>query len=321
MRLGASALVVALGLFVGSSSAQLPTGAAPAGAVLATPSDPLQRFDNVGRREKELKQELERATGRARSARVRAISEGRVYVRMARAGLLPIGGGFDALVDHAARLERLRASLARAIRTELQEDRRATELGKELAKVTAELTNLKAHADTLQATRDALLSERDRELAFQRAFTESTSAPYTTVYGASGPLDPSQVTRGFSGMKGRLPFPLPGRTEIHSARLPSSEGPGLEMRAPRETPVRSVFPGRVAFADSFGDYGRAVIVDHGDGYYTVSANLAEVDVRVGDSVSTGTRLGSVGQHRNGWLLYFEIRLGTQTLDPAEWFGI
>jgi septal ring factor EnvC (AmiA/AmiB activator) len=122
-------------------------------------------------------------------------------------------------------------------------------------------------------------------------------------------------------MKGRLPFPLPGRTEIQSARRSGSDGPGLEMRAPRGTPVRAVYGARVAFADEYSAYGRTVILEHGDGYYTVSANLDEIAVRVGDDVAAGSRLGTVGDTGSGPMLYLEVRRGTETLDPAAWFGI
>jgi septal ring factor EnvC (AmiA/AmiB activator) len=93
------------------------------------------------------------------------------------------------------------------------------------------------------------------------------------------------------------------------------------MRVPLGSPVRSVFPGRVAFADEYSDYGTTVILDHGDGYFTVSANLKVIDVRVGDDVGASSRIGSVGDTGEGSLLYFEIRRGTDTLNPAEWFGI
>lgn len=122
-------------------------------------------------------------------------------------------------------------------------------------------------------------------------------------------------------MKGRLPFPIPGRAELRSARRPGADGPGLEMRAPRGTPVRAVYTGKVAFADEYSAYGKTVILEHGEAFYTVSANLADYAVRVGDEVSTGTRIGSVGDMGSGPMLYFEIRQGTLTVDPAEWFGI
>ncbi|MGC4091723.1 MAG: M23 family metallopeptidase [Polyangiaceae bacterium] len=93
------------------------------------------------------------------------------------------------------------------------------------------------------------------------------------------------------------------------------------MRAPLGTPVRAVYPGRVAFADSYAEYGKTVIVDHGNRHYTVSANLGSIDVAVGDEVRLNTRLGDVGDSGKGSLLFFEIRVGTDSVDPAEWFGI
>ena len=53
---------------------------------------------------------------------------------------------------------------------------------------------------------------------------------------------------------------------------------GLEIHAAAGTVVRAAFAGRVAFADRYGPYGRIVILDHGDHYYTVSGNLDEIDV-------------------------------------------
>jgi septal ring factor EnvC (AmiA/AmiB activator) len=141
------------------------------------------------------------------------------------------------------------------------------------------------------------------------------------VYGALGPADPVEVSAGFRAARGRLPFPIAGRAEVKSARRSGAEGPGLEMRAPLGTQVRAVYPGRVAFADTYAEYGKTVIVDHGGRYYTVSANLGSIDVSAGDLVEVNTRLGTVGDVGRGALVYVEIRLGTETLDPAEWFGL
>jgi septal ring factor EnvC (AmiA/AmiB activator) len=82
-----------------------------------------------------------------------------------------------------------------------------------------------------------------------------------------------------------------------------------------------VHAGRIAFGDLYADYGKTVIVDHGDQHYSVSAGLDEIEVRVGDDVTTGTRLGTVGDNGRGPVLYFEIRIGSENVDPAEWFGI
>jgi septal ring factor EnvC (AmiA/AmiB activator) len=152
------------------------------------------------------------------------------------------------------------------------------------------------------------------------------------VYGAGmGPDGPgASNVDGFRGMKGRLPFPIAGRAEIRSVRRQGALGPGLEMYAPLGSPVRAVFPGRVAFADQYESFGQVVILDHGDHFFTLSGNLGSIDVRVGDDVSAGAKLGTVGTanaqttHTNGAresLLYFEVRHGSATLDATTWLGL
>ncbi len=116
-------------------------------------------------------------------------------------------------------------------------------------------------------------------------------------------------------------MPVTGRAEIRAARRDGTDGPGLELRAPVGTAVRAVFAGRVAFADRFGAYGRIVILDHGDHYFTVSGDLDEVDVKIGQDVSAGERVGTVGDDGQGAMLYFEVRRGAQTIAPGGWLGL
>ena len=108
---------------------------------------------------------------------------------------------------------------------------------------------------------------------------------------------------------------------MRPARREGTDGPGLEIHASLGAAVRAVFAGRVAFSDKYGTYGRMVILDHGDHYYTVSGNLAGVDVKVGDEVSAGERIGAIGDDGEGPLLYFEVRHGTETVPPSPWLGL
>ena len=86
--------------------------------------------------------------------------------------------------------------------------------------------------------------------------------------------------------------------------------------------LRSVAAGRVSFADRYDDYGLTVILDHGDRYYSVYASLGSTDVHVGDSVTSGARIGSVGSvDGTAPRLYFELRHNAATLDPAPWLGL
>jgi murein hydrolase activator len=269
-----------------------------------------------------LRQELERVDRDAREFHGRILARGRAYARLARAGLLPVGAGVAALLGHATRMERLRASLLHDLGALHALGERRKALGATLAELTTRSSALDLKERAVAQAHAALLEARDRELAFSRAFEQSSAQPYAAVYGAGiGPADPADLAAGFVGMKGRLPFPVTGRAEIRSARRTGADGPALEMLAPLGTPVRAVYPGRVAFADSYPSYGKTVILDHGGGYYTVSANLDVIAVATGQEAALGARLGTVGQNGRGTLLYFEIRKGTDCMDPAEWFGI
>lgn len=172
----------------------------------------------------------------------------------------------------------------------------------------------------MDQARSQAQDEQRRQQAFERAFeTSAGSGEYIAVYGGNG-AGPDRIG-GFSAAKGRLLFPLAGRAEVRPARREGTDGPGVEIKSSIGAPVRAVFAGRVAFADRYGPYGRLVIVDHGDHYYSVNGNLAGVDVKVGDEVSAGERIGSVGDEGRGPMLYFEIRHGTETLPPQAWLGI
>lgn len=108
---------------------------------------------------------------------------------------------------------------------------------------------------------------------------------------------------------------------MKNAHREGTDGPGLEIRAPLGTPVRAVFAGRVVFADCYGPYGRIVILDHGDHYYTVSGNLESALVKTGADVEAGERIGAVGDDGQGAMLYFEVRHGLQTMPPGPWLGL
>jgi murein hydrolase activator len=294
-----------------------PEAQAPARDILG--GDVERRLASLERDEATAKQELADLSRESELLKARTLARGRAYARLARAGLLPVGGGFHAFVEHVARLERLHRALSRDLAQERQVAGQRAALAKQLSSITARRGPLLAEQRTLADAQTALLAARDRDQAFERAFMGGGFDDHTAVYGAP-PSSLAAASSGFAALKGSLPFPLSGRSEIRSAHRNGS-GPGLTMRAPGGAVVRAVFPGRVAFADSYADYGRTVILDHGGGYYTVSANLAEIEVKVGDDVKGGARMATLSGGSAGSTLYFEVRIGQETADPAEWFGI
>src|SRR5690606_27756552 len=97
---------------------------------------------------------------------------------------------------------------------------------------------------------------------------------------------------------------------------------GVDFAAEAGTPVRSVAGGVVRFAGWFRGYGRIVILDHGDGYHSVSGHLDEIGVRVDDVVVAGQPIGTVGETGSlaGPRLYFELRHRGAPIDPAPWLA-
>lgn len=260
------------------------------------PADVERALSDLERRSGKLELEFRGVDRAFQEIYQKSVLRGRAYVRLARAGLLPVGGGFEELMAHAVRLERLRQGLARdGLHGQTLAERRR-ELLREMEDLRRQEGPLRVQNEAMALARDALRASEERALAFERAFLHSgPRTGHTAVYGASaGPTEARDLQGGFAAMKGRLPFPLAGRTEVRRVRRPGAGGLGLEMSAHRGDPVRAVYPGRVAFADTYSDYGKTVILDHSDGYYTVSAALEQIEVATGEEVLAGGRLGTVG---------------------------
>ena len=86
--------------------------------------------------------------------------------------------------------------------------------------------------------------------------------------------------------------------------------------------VRAVTSGVVIFAESFGRRGIVVQLRHKGGIETWYCHLSKVDVAVGDTVTTGQRVGRVGTTGNvtGSHLHFELHTSPKVaVNPMPWF--
>lgn len=70
---------------------------------------------------------------------------------------------------------------------------------------------------------------------------------------------------------------------------------GIDIAAPRGTPIYAAARARVAFVGPKGQYGLMVELDHGHGYVTRYAHLASAHVRVGQLVGRRAQIGAVGE--------------------------
>ena len=96
---------------------------------------------------------------------------------------------------------------------------------------------------------------------------------------------------------------------------------GIDIRATPSEAVHAVARGRVDFTSSdYGSYGQMIILNHGNGYYTLYAHLSNVGVSRAQEVAAGQTIGAAGDTGSlkGTVLHFEIRKGRQSVDPLGW---
>jgi septal ring factor EnvC (AmiA/AmiB activator) len=134
--------------------------------------------------------------------------------------------------------------------------------------------------------------------------------------------------KGFGSLRGRLPMPVEGRI---LSTFGKNENPkfhtftvqkGIEIEAPLGAEIRAIYDGRVLYADWFKGYGKILIIDHGEGYYSLSGHASALLKNVGEEVRSGEAVALIGDTGSlrGPCLYFEIRQRGKPLDPLEWLG-
>jgi murein DD-endopeptidase MepM/ murein hydrolase activator NlpD len=125
-------------------------------------------------------------------------------------------------------------------------------------------------------------------------------------------------------MTGQFAWPVSGR--IISTYGPKQGGvhnDGINIAAPAGTIVQASAPGTVVYADSeLKGFGNLVLIRHEDRWMTAYAHLGNLNVQKGQKIARGTKLGTVGS--TGSVdqpqLHFEIRRGTEALNPAVYLS-
>jgi septal ring factor EnvC (AmiA/AmiB activator) len=130
---------------------------------------------------------------------------------------------------------------------------------------------------------------------------------------------------GLAGMKGNLIWPAQGKIIRPFGSIKDKRGivlsnPGIDIQAQTGSDVLSAATGLIAYVSWLRGYGQFIIVDHGLGFYTLYANLADILVESGEKVSAGEIIGFVGDSGSleGPKLHFEVRHKQEQLNPLEW---
>jgi len=98
---------------------------------------------------------------------------------------------------------------------------------------------------------------------------------------------------------------------------------GLDFRAPVGTQIIAPADGVVKYAGRHGTFGKLTIISHAFGFETYYAHQSKIDVKVGDVVSKGEKIGKTGNtgRSTGPHLHYEIHYLGRKLDPinfAKW---
>ena len=95
----------------------------------------------------------------------------------------------------------------------------------------------------------------------------------------------------------------------------SARNEGIDFRAAEGSAVAAAAAGTVAAITRDTDQVPILVLRHAEGLLTVYANIKDITVEKGDSVSAGQRIASVGGGDPSFL-HFEVRRGFDAVDPA-----
>ncbi len=129
----------------------------------------------------------------------------------------------------------------------------------------------------------------------------------------------------FGKTKGKLQWPATGDQVVKfGQRKPDSSRrwQGITIAADAGTTVHSIYSGTVIFADYLPAQGMLIIVDHGEGYWSLYGRNETLVRQVGDFVTTGETIatvGSSGGHKSAEL-YLEVRKDGKPQNPVGWFS-
>lgn len=163
--------------------------------------------------------------------------------------------------------------------------------------------------------------------------TESTSAAPKKEMSFTETKESIALGKSFETNKGKLPWPVTkgsiteGYGKNPHPTLPNvfTNNNGIDIGAPKNAQVRSVFDGEVTSVLNIPGAGKVIIIKHGN-YRTVYSNLQEVYVSVGDKVTTKQAIGSLLSDDEGNLStsHFEIHVvvdgSVQRINPTLWLA-
>ena len=165
-------------------------------------------------------------------------------------------------------------------------------------------------AEALFERYQAAEEEVDRQL--QKAISDLQKQQQSQYVGGAllWPLPSSYMT--ISSPFGPRTHPVLGGYQFHN---------GIDIPAPNGTPIVAANEGTVITATYHYAYGNYIVVDHGGGTATMYAHCSTMAVTVGEKVSRGQEIGTVGRSglATGYHLHMTIYENSQPVDPVGYY--
>ena len=189
-----------------------------------------------------------------------------------------------------------------------------TALQDEDQRALADLSRARAERAQSLAAISREVKSRDQELADLKRQEQAIEALLADLARVLQDF-PTDKSRNFNELRGRLPWPVPGRI-VARGHDPQN---GVLIDAAKGATVRAPYFGRVVYADWLQGLGLLLIIGHDGGYMSLYGHAEVLYKSVGDSVAPGEVIASLDDAEGKPAqLYFEIRQGRKPLDPKMW---
>ncbi len=209
-----------------------------------------------------------------------------------------------------AEYKKLEQYQAHLVKKEQEKEVAIASLNNNVKQLNVKIQKLDATAEQFESInedQEKLLIELASKVSKLVAEENRIKNPYT-----GGKLGmPIQGNYRISSNFGTRVHPITGKRHTHT---------GMDFAAPQGTSIYAAESGVVTVARAMSGYGNAVIIDHGNGLWTVYAHIRNGGIKVseGDSVKKGQKIAEVGSTGNstGPHLHFEVRKNQVPVNPS-----
>lgn len=179
------------------------------------------------------------------------------------------------------------------------------------------VTNDIANKEAAIAEYEAYIAEQNETIAaLEKAVAEERrklAAEQGRKYDGGVFAWPAPSYKRISDDYGYRIHPILGNKQFHN---------GVDMAAPGGSPILAAYDGKVvaaAYSNSMGNY---IMIDHGDGLYTIYMHASALYVSSGTEVSKGDKIAAVGTtgRSTGNHLHFSVRLNGNYVSPWNYLG-